>query len=137
MRRTSTLHAAAAALGMLAGFAMTPADRPLLAGEVTPHAVAVAWDEHTPPELPVAGVQADDWGGRLAPAPSVKLAPMRARAPEGRAAPRAVTPPRKKAHGAPHPLVIRQRGLATFPRRVPECARHAAPAAPAAATRQS
>jgi hypothetical protein len=124
MRRTSTLHAAAAALGMLAGFAMTPADRPLLAGEVTPYAVAFAWDAHAAPEPPVAGVQADDWGGRLAPAPDVRLAPMRARAPEGRAAPRPAPQPRQKAHRAPHPLVARQRGLATFPRRVPECTRH-------------
>lgn len=129
MRRTSTLQAAAAALGMLAGFAMTPSDRAPLDRDVTPHTVGVAWVAYGPPEPPVAGVQADDWGGRLAPAPSVKLAPMRARAPEGRAAPRPVTPPRKKAHGAPHPLVARQRGLAAFPRQAPECARHAKPAA--------
>jgi hypothetical protein len=137
MRRTSTLPAAGAVLGMLAGFAMTPADRAPLERELTPHAVAVAWRGPVPPELPVAGVQVDDWGGRLAPAPErpTKLAPMRAQPPRGRPAPtqRAVPGPSHKAYRAPHPLVLRQRDLATFTRPAVKqpCPRHGGHTAPA------
>jgi hypothetical protein len=141
MRRTSTLHAAAAALGLLAGFAMTPAERPLLEGEVTPHTVALAWDAPPSPvggEGDVAGVQVDDWGGRLKPAERpVKLQPMRARPPQGRSAPApraAPSPaPRHKAHRAPHPLVLRQQDLASFQLPGRECPREAEAAARRAA----
>ncbi len=116
MRRTSTLQAAAAALGLLAGFALAPAQRPTLEGEVTPHVVSLAWDAspvHPGTGSDPAGVQADDWGGRLKPAQPVRLTPMRARPPAGRSAPGHVAPRQDKRH-APHPLLLRQRDLATF-----------------------
>lgn len=137
MRRTPTLQAAAAALGLVAGFAMTPASASSpLAGEVTPHAVAVAWRVSAPPEMPVAGVQADDWGGRLPPEPAAKPSPERERAParprEGRPAPKPRTSPRAQAEPRPapgRPVVLRGAELAaaTFGvRREVECPREAA-----------
>ncbi len=59
MRRTPTLQAAAAALGLMAGLAMTPADRAPLERSLTPYTVAVAWRTGGP-ERPVAGVEVDD-----------------------------------------------------------------------------
>lgn len=43
MKRTPALQAAAAALGVLAGFALSPADRSPLEGAVAPFSVEVAW----------------------------------------------------------------------------------------------
>lgn len=79
MKRTPALVPAAAALGLLAGLALE-ARAGTLHGEVSPHAVSVAW---TVPGLPgVAGVELDEGGvlppdGRALP----RLAPMRARVP--------------------------------------------------------
>jgi hypothetical protein len=70
MLRTPTLHAAAASLGLMAGFVMAPVEVAPLERSLAPHAVAVAWDGGPSPDLPVAGVQIDDWGGRLAPTPA-------------------------------------------------------------------
>ena len=83
MKRTPALQAAAAALGVLAGFALSPADPAPLSGAVDAHAVTVAWDVSAPGHPEPAGVRLDDWGGRLrvkerSPA---SLAPVRARPP--------------------------------------------------------
>lgn len=91
MPRTSTLKAAAAALGLLAGFVMAPQAQGPMDRDVTPYAVAVVWKVSAPPELPdVSGVQADDWGGRLAPAPRMRTAPpasLRRRTPAAKPKP--------------------------------------------------
>jgi hypothetical protein len=91
MPRTSTLKAAAAALGLLAGFVMAPQAQGPMDRDVTPYAIAVAWKVSAPPELPdVSGVQADDWGGRLAPAPRMRTAPpapLRRRTPAAKPKP--------------------------------------------------
>lgn len=134
MRRTSTLHAAGAALGLLAGLAMTHrTDSVPLGGEVAPYAVAVAWRSPGPsPEMPVAGVQADDWGGRLPPPPPAKPAPARERArpraPEVRRAPKGLATegqPARAAKQAPAPRVLRgaEMAAATFGVRREECPR--------------
>lgn len=109
MPRTSTLKAGAAALGLLIGFATAPESQVSLDRDVTPYTVAVVWREGGPPELPaVAGFQADDWGGRLAPAPRAKRAepapppPARAKpAPRAEVSPEAApTPPLAPAGSA-------------------------------------
>lgn len=138
MRRTSTLQAAAAALGLMAGFAMAPQGQAPLDRDVTPYAVALVWRTSGPPELPpVAGVQVDDWGGRLAPAPDRRAAKPRtpSRTPEAkpRAEARAITSPRLR------PFIVRGSDLpaATFgvtPRR--ECPRAEAEARAAAEARE-
>lgn len=89
MPRTSTLKAGAAALGLLIGFATAPESQVALDRDVTPYTVAVAWREGGgTPELPaVAGVQTDDWGGRLAPAPRAKRAEPASAPPAARAKP--------------------------------------------------
>jgi hypothetical protein len=61
MRRTPALQAAAAALGVLAGFALSSADRPSLEGAVAPYAVQVAWHGPAPTEM----VREPLEGGRL------------------------------------------------------------------------
>ncbi|HEU0300341.1 MAG TPA: hypothetical protein VFR37_12820 [Longimicrobium sp.] len=81
MKVTSPFAAAAAALGLLAGLGLE-ARASTLAGEVRPHAVAVAW--LTPGAPSPAGLEADRLGARGAPAKKerlIKLPPMRARAP--------------------------------------------------------
>lgn len=84
MPRTSTSKAAAAALGLLAGFVLAPQAQGPMDRDVTPYAVAVVWKASAPPELPdVSGVRADDWGGRLAPAPAPPR-PAPARSPRRR-----------------------------------------------------
>ncbi|HEX6038689.1 MAG TPA: hypothetical protein VFZ20_11640, partial [Longimicrobium sp.] len=137
-------HAAGAALGLLAGLAMNhPVDTTPLAGEVTPYALSVAWHSPAPvPEEPAAGVQADDWGGRLAE-PAARR-PAHARTPEARPAPRAPRPaarPSRSRERAPAAPVLRGAELAaaTFGVRREECprerlARLAVQAARAAAT---
>ncbi|HVH13819.1 MAG TPA: hypothetical protein VM759_12245 [Longimicrobium sp.] len=110
MPRTSTLKAGAAALGLLIGFATAPESQVALDRDVTPYTVAVAWREGGgTPELPaVAGVQTDDWGGRLAPVPRAKRAEPASAPPAARAkpAPRAEAVARAEAapEEAPSPL---------------------------------
>ncbi|HEX6913547.1 MAG TPA: hypothetical protein VF142_24285 [Longimicrobium sp.] len=133
MRRTSTLHAAAAALGLLAGFAMTPAERATLEGEVTPHAVSLAWDAPPPAVLPGAGPEEEDERGARARPPEPAMDAVRARPPAGRPAPapraQPAPRPRQEKRRAPRPLVLRQMDFAAFqaPRRdCPLAARRAA-----------
>ena len=64
MTRTPALQAAAAALGVLAGFALSPADPAPLSGAVDAHAVTVAWDVSAPGHPEPAGVRLDDRGAR-------------------------------------------------------------------------
>jgi hypothetical protein len=111
MRLTSTLHAAGAALGLLAGLSINhPVDAAPLAGEVMPYEVAVVWKRSPAPgpEAPAAaGVQADDWGGRLPPQPAAKPSPERKRAPAVRRAPRPPRPStRHLAEHAPAPPAV-------------------------------
>jgi hypothetical protein len=82
MKRTPTLQAAAAALGVLAGFALSPADAAPLSGAVDEHAVMVAWDVAAPSPEP-AGVPADDGPAGVRPhaAPPPRLEAMRAHPP--------------------------------------------------------
>lgn len=120
MRRTSTLHAAAAALGLLAGFAMTPAERSGLEGEVTPHAVTLAWD--APParaDLPGVGPEEDDVGERVKPVE--RQAPRRARPTEGRREAPAPRRERQEERRAPRPVVLRKMEMAAFQAPKLEC----------------
>lgn len=78
MSRTSPLHAAAAALGVLAGFALAPGGAPPLERDVTPYAVAVVWDAPAPPVQvvrirhaePVPGMPAVLWSTEPAADPA-------------------------------------------------------------------
>lgn len=124
MRRTSTLHAAAAALGLLAGFAMTPAERGALEGEVTPHAVSLAWDAlPAPADLPGPGMEeTEEMEARVKRAePAVRLAPVRARPPEGRRAAPAPRRERQEERRAPRPAVLRKMEMAAFQAPKREC----------------
>ena len=67
MRRTSTLQAAAAALGVLAGFALAPAGTPPLERALDPYDV-VAW--RTPGLTYVGGLSPDAWDARDATVPA-------------------------------------------------------------------
>jgi len=85
MRRRSTLQAAAAALGLVAGFAMAPASHSPLDQSVTPYTVSVAWRAADP--APPSAVQAAELRDRLLARPPlpaaerpVRIKPMRARA---------------------------------------------------------
>jgi hypothetical protein len=98
MSRTSTLKAAAAALGLLTGFVMAPEAQAPLERDLTPYSVAVIWKVNAPTELPsVSGVQMDGGGGRLAPAPTPPPAAERA-APRVRVS---VRPPAAKPKPGP------------------------------------
>jgi hypothetical protein len=145
MRRTSTLKASAAAFGLMAGFAMTPDVPSPLERSVTPYAVAVAWRVSNP-EPPVAGVEADDWGGRMAPPPARK-APPRPSTPRVRRTPPRVHAPghahpaphaKPKAESAPRPLLRgAEMAAATFGVSKRECPREAAETPRIGVTRQS
>jgi hypothetical protein len=118
MPRTATPRAAAAALGLLAGFVLAPQDQGPMDRDVTPYAVAVVWKTSAPPELPdVSGVQADDWGSRLSPAPpAARPAPparIRPRAPAAKPKPAPRAAPRVAKASAPAP------SLAEVPAPVP------------------
>jgi hypothetical protein len=146
MRRTSTLSAAGAALGLLAGFVMAPAGPAPLDRDVTPYAVTVAWRTGGPTQLPsVAGVEVDDWGGRFSPAPPadgraardrVTERRVRTRTPAARAKPAPMAEARAKA--APQPIIVRGSDLAaaTFGMPKRECPREAAEAREARRVRQ-
>jgi hypothetical protein len=152
MRRTSTLPAAGAALGLLAGFVMAPAGPAPLDRDVTPYAVTVAWRTGGPTQLPsVAGVEVDDWGGRFAPAPpaerraaerrattpraKARVPERRARAPQAKAAP--APRPAIRAEAAPGQRVVRGAELAaaTFGTVERACPREAAAVREAERTR--
>jgi hypothetical protein len=147
MRRTSTLRASAAAFGLMAGFAITPDVPSPLERSVTPYAVAVAWRVSNP-EPPVAGVEADDWGGRMAPpparpapgrpsAPRVRRAPTRVHAPgHAHPAPRAKPAPKAEAVHRPVPRGA-EMAAATFGVGKRECPRAAAETPRIVGTRQS
>lgn len=149
MRLTSTLHAAGAALGLLVGLTMNhPEDSAPLASEVAPYALTVAWHSPAPgPEMPVAGVQADDWGGRM-PQPAVRPSRERARTPAVRRVPHAPRAPRapsakpgREMASAPAALAVKLAMLESAVLRE-ECprdrlARLAVQAARAAAARES
>jgi hypothetical protein len=81
MIRTPGLHAVAAALGVLAGFAISPADAAPLERAVQGHAVTVAWDVAGPGRPDPAGVRLDDGSGRLPAELPRRLAPVRAHPP--------------------------------------------------------
>jgi hypothetical protein len=140
MRRTSTLQAAGAALGLLAGFMMAPQGPAPLDRDVTPYAVTVAWRTSGPPEVPsVSGVEVDDWGGRIAPTPppAERTAPRRrTRTPEAKAR----TAPRTTALAKPAPRrqVVRGADLAaaTFGMRKRDCPREQAAAREAQRARE-
>src|SRR5688500_1312013 len=82
MKRTPTLQAAAAALGVLAGFALSPADAAPLSGAVDEHAGRGAWGVAAPGPEP-AGVPADDGPAGVHPhhAAPTTLETMRAHPP--------------------------------------------------------
>jgi hypothetical protein len=128
MRRTSTLPAAAAALGLLAGFMMAPDARAPLDRDVTPYAVMVAWHTAGPPEVPGAsGVEVDDWGGRMAPPPGSDLkVERRVRPPAAKPRPA----PRVPAEARVSPRILRGSELAaaTFGMPKRECPREQAAA---------
>jgi hypothetical protein len=76
MRRTSPLHAAAAALGLIAGFALTTSRAPALDGSIAPYEVSVAW--RSAPVLPEVTVQGVSWEKTPAPRVDEASAPLKA-----------------------------------------------------------
>jgi hypothetical protein len=122
MSRTSTLKAAAAALGLLAGFVMAPEAQGPLEREVTPYSVAVVWKMSAPPRLPSAsGARMDDSDIRPAAAPAPRPAAPKARVPARAPAakPQPANGPSMAEEPAPRVLHGAELAAATFgvPRR--------------------